>query len=108
VATSTLQNPVVEAEIPYYSNIRFSPAKLADLTSTSGNFRAYHRLSTTYEVTDSDSPLIHSFCSVGEDFNLGFFTGAPVAYRVRQEDDPIGPDPPTAVLRPVKPIGPPQ
>ena len=109
VATSTLQNPVVEAEIPYYSNIRFSPAKQADLTSTSGNFRSYHKLSTTYDTVATDSPIIHSFVSVGEDFNLGFFTGAPVAYRLRQEDDPIGPIPPTsAALRPVKPLRPPQ
>lgn len=88
VATSTRQNPVVEAEIPFYTNVRFYPAKQADSTGDIGGFRAYHWLSTIWEASESDCPLIHCYVSVGEDFNLGFFTGAPVAFRVPQESEP--------------------
>lgn len=86
-ATSSFHNPVLEAELPFYTNLRFYPAKQANRTSTRG-FNQFHELTTIWETQDSDSALIHSYVSVGEDFNLGFFTGAPVAYRVAQEDDP--------------------
>jgi hypothetical protein len=88
VVTSTRQNPVIEAEVPYYENVRFSPAKQADLTSSSGSFRHYHRMSTILEAAANKTAEIHCFVSVGEDFNLGFFTGAPVAWRVPQESEP--------------------
>lgn len=88
VVTSTRQNPVIEAEIPFYSNIRFLPAKQADMTSVSGGFRQYHWMSTIWEADTADAAGIHCFVSVGEDFNLGLFTGAPVAWRVPQEADP--------------------
>jgi len=88
VATSTRQNPVVEAELPYYTNVRFSPAKQADWTSGVRGFTNFHWMSTIWEAGTSDAAAIHCFVSVGEDFNLGFFTGAPVAWRVRQEDEP--------------------
>lgn len=86
-ATSTSHNPVVEAEMPFYANVRFFPAKKADKTFDVG-FNAYHELSTVWETATSDSALIHCYASVGEDFTLGFFTGAPVAWRVPQESEP--------------------
>lgn len=88
VATSTRQNPVIEAEIPFYTNVRFFPAKQANLTGSGVGFQTYHWLSTVWESATSDYALIHSYVSVGEDFNLGFFTGAPVAWRVPQESEP--------------------
>ena len=88
VVTSTTHNPVVEAEIPFYTNLRFTPAKQADMTSSSGTFRVYHWLSTLWSTQSGDCPLIHTYCSVGEDFNLGFYTGPPVAYYVAQADEP--------------------
>lgn len=86
--TSTTHNPVVEAEIPFHANVRFAPAKQGDVTSTAGGFRQYHWMSTIWEASASDAAAIHCFVSVGEDFNLGFFTGAPVAWRVPQESEP--------------------
>lgn len=88
VVTSTLQNPVIEAEIPFYANYRFAPAKQANWTGSQGTFRVYHWLSTIWETDGSDTAAIHCFSSVGEDFNLGFFTGAPVAYWVSQKFEP--------------------
>lgn len=87
-ATSTFHNPVVEVELPYYDDIRFAPAKQADITGISA-FNHFHWLSTIWESFSNDTPLIHSFVSVGEDFNLAFFTGAPVAWRVPQNSEPI-------------------
>lgn len=87
VATSTFHNPVVEVELPYYDDIRFVPAKQANMTGVQ-NFNHFHWLSTVWETTTSDTPLVHCFVSVGEDFNLGFFTGAPVAWRVPQGSEP--------------------
>lgn len=89
VATSTSQNPVIEVELPYHTNTRFSPAKQADWTSDEEEFRKYHWLTTIWEAEATQSPAIHCFVSVGEDFNLGFFTGAPVAWRVHHASDPL-------------------
>jgi len=87
-ATSTRHNPVVEAEIPFYTNYRFFPAKMADMTSDAGDFRHYHRIWSDVRATDSYASCIICYVSVGEDFNLGFFTGAPVAFRVPQSSEP--------------------
>jgi hypothetical protein len=87
VATTTQQNPVLEAEMPFHSNLRFFPAKAANKTSSIA-FNAYHELTTVWDTSTADSALIHCYSSVGEDFNLGFFTGAPVAWRVPQESEP--------------------
>lgn len=89
IATSTRQNPVVEAELPFFSNIRFVPAKTADLTSSSFGFRMYHWLSTQWTVGADDTVNIYSFVSTGEDFNLSFFTGCPIAYYVAAGTDPV-------------------
>jgi hypothetical protein len=88
VVTSTRQNPVIEAELPFYTNVRFFPAKQADLTSSSAGFQQYHWMSTVWDVSSSDSASLHCYVSIGEDFNLGFFTGAPVAWRVPQDSEP--------------------
>ena len=88
VVTSTRHNPVVEAELPFYSNIRFFPAKQANQTGSGIPFTSYHWMSTIWEASSTASALIHCFVSVGEDYTLGFFTGAPVAWRVPQASEP--------------------
>lgn len=84
-ATATRANPVIEAELPYVSNLRFGFAKEANLT-TSGFNNYYHRLdiccADNSDGTSSPTAArVACFNSVGEDFNLYFFTGCPVAYR---------------------------
>jgi hypothetical protein len=88
VVTSTRQNPVVEAEIPFYANVRFFPAKQANMTGEGPGFQQFHWMSTIWTAAGNDAAAIHCFVSVGEDYNLGFFTGAPVAWRVPQESEP--------------------
>jgi hypothetical protein len=87
-ATTTDQNPVCEVEIPMYRNVRFAPAKKADWTSNAFSFRKFHRLDTVWEAKNGDAAAIYSFVATAEDFNLGFFTGAPVAYYLPQASDP--------------------
>lgn len=80
--TSVNQNPVVEVDIPYYSQFRFLPAKDADRTSSSYE-NYYHRLWLTQITSSSgniEPPAVHAFVSISEDFNLAFFTGCPRAF----------------------------
>lgn len=84
-ATATGVNPCVEVELPYYNNLRFSFAKEANLT-TSGTNNFFHTLEMNASPTATGGGLggsasrILCYNSVGEDFNLFFFTGCPVAY----------------------------
>lgn len=87
-ATVVFQNPILEVEFPYYANIRFSPAKRASLAPTEMNAGQYHDVVGTWNLADGFQAGLHSFVSTGEDFQLGFFTGCPVAYRVAKGDDP--------------------
>jgi hypothetical protein len=88
--THVANNPVLEAELPYYDNVRFTSGKIADVTSGyfPGTDMHFHLLKCTWQVAEDESPAIHSFVSVGEDFQLGFFTGAPVVWRLPWRGDP--------------------
>jgi hypothetical protein len=79
--TPTNLNPVLECELPYYSEERFIPAKKADMTST-GTRNFFHKL-FGYAGTSSDNSsdlCVRAYVGVGEDFTLGLFTGCPVAF----------------------------
>jgi hypothetical protein len=89
VATTTAQNPAVEVELPFFTNVRFVSAKQANITGE-GSIHHFHDLSTTWTVSTTDSPYIHAYNSVAEDFNLALFTGAPIAYRIGATGDPEG------------------
>jgi hypothetical protein len=91
-ATATIANPVLEVELPYMNSLRFGFAKEADLTQSGFN-DYYHRLDALVAPTSDGSGVagrthLACFNSVGEDFNLFFFTGCPIAYR-----ETIGPVP---------------
>lgn len=90
IATSTRDNPVIEAEMPFYTNVRFFLAKDANRTNSVA-FNSFHELTTVFPTNSVDGPVIHSYVSTGEDFTLGFFTGAPVAYYLPQGSDPAPP-----------------
>jgi hypothetical protein len=77
--TSTMQNPVVEVEVPFQDAVRFAMAKQANVTSTL--IRTYfHDLIVRWTPSTTAYTSVTSYVSTGEDFSLGFFTGAPVAY----------------------------
>jgi hypothetical protein len=85
-ATVTTQNPVIEVELPYYSHQRFAPAKRANLTSSVTNSTFFHELETMTYCNEETGCNFDSYCSIGEDFSLFFFTGAPIAYYVGVKD----------------------
>jgi hypothetical protein len=79
-ATATGVNPCLEVEYPYYSNFRFGMAKEADLTSSVFN-DWFHDLRWYVNVPHEGSPArMANYVSVGEDFSLYFFTGAPILH----------------------------
>lgn len=77
--TAVLNNPVLEYETPYYTNgQRFEPARFV------GRYNAFdHGHELAVDVvggTTSDDVKIDHYISIGEDFQLGMFTGAPIMY----------------------------
>jgi hypothetical protein len=86
-ATSVANNPVLELEFPYYSNLRFRPAKQGN-KSTTANFNSFHTLSSMWDSVTGGRDGFHAYVSTAEDFTLGFFTGAPVIFIVAQNNDP--------------------
>lgn len=78
--TPIQQNAALEVELPFYTEERFVPAKNGDVTG--GDTRNFFHDLTCYVDANptADVTSIRAYCSVGEDFTLGFFTGAPVAY----------------------------
>jgi len=69
----------VEAEFPWYSNLRFTPAKLQNKT-TAVDFTDYFFTTSSMFQGASDIQEIHTYCATAEDFNAFFFTGTPVVY----------------------------
>lgn len=81
-------NPVVDAEIPYFSNYRFAFARQAiEKRSTdpefelSGQYTPGMRIGTT-ATCPSNGAVLQTFVATGEDFSLFWFIGAPVLYRL--------------------------
>jgi hypothetical protein len=72
-------NPVVEFEVPYYSNYRFSPGKRQNWTSTS-----YIPFNTGFsflvEREKDGATYFDTWVSAGEDFTMYYFTGWPPLY----------------------------
>jgi hypothetical protein len=72
-------NPTLEVEIPYYSKYRFSPGKDArqsSFTPFDPSFR--WRISSSSNQPGS----FDTYCSIGEDFQVYFWTGLPRMFKV--------------------------
>jgi hypothetical protein len=81
----TSVNPAIEYELPYYSTLRFMPAKKRNLTTSVGNAN-FHDFQTVTALDNGGGMHFDSYCSTGEDFNLFFFTGAPIVYYYGPDD----------------------
>ena len=79
------QNPVLEVELPYQSLFRFHDAKEADLTTTVVNDE-YHDFHSCGQFSPGGGAIYETFCAIGEDFNVFFFTGVPICYNTGDED----------------------
>lgn len=88
VVTPLDQNPVLEAEMPYFLNRRFSPAKRKNINSNTDEFDQFHELHLNWPSNNGNASAITALVSVGEDFTLNFFTGAPVLYSLLKTQDP--------------------
>lgn len=82
--TTSLVNPVLEFEVPYYSKYRFAPGKTQNWSGINDDF-AQHYTVYIQQINDR-ADLAGSvgtydvFCSIGEDFQTFFFTGLPRMY----------------------------
>ncbi|APG76911.1 hypothetical protein 2 [Beihai hermit crab virus 1] len=85
-------NGVSEFEVPYYSNYRFSPAKSIEVGSPSGvpmktlypnrNTGSWMWTRVNYNMNDTiASTVVSSYHSIGEDFQVYWYTGPPVMAR---------------------------
>lgn len=76
------QNNTLEVESPYYYFSRFKLAKNSNNTDVSTTAGTIDTLNLTWKQAYQSPNLSYfeDYISVGEDFNLFFFVGAPVAY----------------------------
>jgi hypothetical protein len=74
-------NGVLEFEMPYYSNNRFTPGRDTGLTQTMTFDAAFdYRMFFTGNGVNSDTSCYDIHCAIGEDFQCYFFTGLPRMY----------------------------
>ena len=79
---SMAQNPVLETEIPFYAPWRFFPTKVTP-NANAATFFSIRQSTVSLEsvaALGTTTPTIYNYVATGEDFNLFFFTGAPVMY----------------------------
>lgn len=71
------QNPVLEVELPFQSNLRFAPARKKSVMEVGSPFS--HNHTVRYPCGDvAGATQLLQFVSVGEDFSLSFFQACPV------------------------------
>ena len=80
-ATTTTQNPSVEAEIPYHSNYRFHPTRPLQ---PNANPAVQYELSYDYRLIDArtstTAPVVFEYVAAADDFSYFFYTNVPVCY----------------------------
>jgi hypothetical protein len=81
-ATVATQNPVLEFEVPFYSNDRFFPARSQGVIDPTTSF---YRHVLGVEGREQDGTTIgvfgvHAYCAAGEDYFPMFYIGPPVFY----------------------------
>lgn len=78
---STSVQPVISAELPFYSNLRFNPCRVRQDLDVADGFQlkmTYTALMT--KTTDKWNPSVAFYCAAGEDFNFLCFVGVPKYY----------------------------
>jgi len=78
-------NPVVEFEVPYYSQYRFTPGKLIDYTE---DVTWTPNWSMEADVFSNGLSVVDYHVAAGEDYQVYFFTGLP---RMYYEATPLNP-----------------
>lgn len=80
--TDVRNNPVLEVELPYYNNNRFYTCRNTNVTGVGKRSTSYHQLTLSAFLGGNDQPMIASYVSTAEDFNLYFFCGVPPLFLV--------------------------
>jgi len=76
--TPIRQNPILEVEVPYYSlGNRFEPGRMVHKTSEPVQTM---NVSSEVDNVDPGGTRIDDYVSIGEDFQVGLFVGAPTMY----------------------------
>lgn len=76
-ATPLSTNPVVEAEMPYYTKYRFMGARETNMYGAKFN---RHRVSVCKPRNTTSTASLTSYCAAADDFNLHFYIGPPPIY----------------------------
>ena len=79
VVQSSQINPMIEAEIPFYSPYRFCPDKRSDYTGVT-NFINVPQMHVHSEGVFARTGTADYYVAAGEDFQVFFFTGMPRVY----------------------------
>lgn len=78
---STVVNPTIAYEVPYYSPNRFTPGKRVLRVDDPDTLQPGHAMTVYFQNGDTPGRnFVPLFCAAGEDFNCFFFLGAPVWY----------------------------
>eukprot|EP01010_Urceolus_cornutus_P000929 NODE_143_length_2217_cov_87.012915_g116_i0.p1 GENE.NODE_143_length_2217_cov_87.012915_g116_i0~~NODE_143_length_2217_cov_87.012915_g116_i0.p1 ORF type:complete len:638 (-),score=-0.75 NODE_143_length_2217_cov_87.012915_g116_i0:304-2103(-) len=75
------QNPVLEIELPYHQEFRFTPTRDLQPNALPGvTFNSTHTVTTLASSTSNDSITNITYCAAGDDFSFFFYTNVPVCY----------------------------
>lgn len=87
--TAVHQNPVLEYETPFYTvGQRFVPARDTNFFGT--NVQCHNLATEVCGLAEDLQYRVDTYVSIGEDFSLGFFVGAPVLWNY-DDPQPSGP-----------------
>lgn len=82
--TCTSQNPVVQAEIPYYSEKRFKFARHVEFEKPPDDDLHLVTFNITNETPFSNT--LDSYVAAADDYSLSFFLSTPILWRIPKSD----------------------
>lgn len=88
--TDLNNNNCIEVEMPYYNGTRMSTSRMPSQGFSNGveSFRLTFGMPYSEDVVAANNrSSVLQYDSVGEDFTLFFFTGCPILYHYKVEDD---------------------
>ncbi|DAZ87505.1 TPA_asm: capsid protein precursor [Neosmilaster georgianus associated picornavirus 5] len=78
--TNLSNNPTIEAELPYYSNLRFERSRIIDRSEIAIHS---HQTQAAFPSSGNSGALSYdAYVATGEDFNLTWFLNVPTVYYV--------------------------
>lgn len=79
--TSSIVNPLLKFEVPYYSRFRFTPSKRFSNFVSNDNYQPGYFVEWVSTASrNTSTEFIPTFAAAGEDFNCFFYLGLPIMY----------------------------